>query len=98
LDNNIWFWWENEKSLVFNVLGTPGSKKTKILKPYGNQLKISVAAAPERGKATQHLIKFLAKEFGVRQNDVELLYGLTTTSKQFRIYNPKKLPNIFTSS
>ena len=95
MEDNRWYWWEDENTLVFNVLGTPSSKKTQFLKPYGNQLKISVAAAAEKGKATKHLIKFLAKEFGVRQNDVELIFGLTTTSKQFRIHNPKKLPEVF---
>jgi len=80
--------------LVLNVLGTPGAKQDKILSARGNQLKISVKAAPEQGKATEYMIKFLTKVFGVKKSDIVLLYGQTTLSKQFRIKSPKKLPPV----
>ncbi len=93
-DKTKWFWWEDD-ILVFNILGRPSAKITKIGKPYGNQLKISVASAPVNGKATDHLVKFLAKEFGVKTNDIEVAFGRMNINKQMRVKNPKKLPSVF---
>ena len=93
-DKTKWFWWE-EDVLVFNVLGKPSAKQTKIGKPFGNQLKISVAAAPVNGKATDHLVKFLAPQFGVKIRDIEVVFGRMNVNKQLRITSPKKLPSVF---
>ena len=85
------FWaWDGDE-LVLNVLGTPGAKQDKILSPRGNELKVSVKAAAEGGKATDYMIKFLAKTFGVKKQDIKIVFGQTTINKQFRIKNPKKL-------
>jgi len=93
-EKNRWFWWEGD-DLVFNILGKPSAKITKIGKPFGNQLKISVAAAPVNGKATIHLVKFLAKEFGVKGRDIEVVFGRMNINKQVKITKPKKLPSVF---
>ena len=56
--------WDDDV-LVLNILGTPSAKRDVIGKPKGKQLKISVTATPVAGKATDHMVRFLAKEFGV---------------------------------
>ena len=89
-----WFWWEGDV-LVFNILGNPSAKRTKIGKPFGNQLKISVACAPINGKATDHLVKFLATEFGVKVRDIEVVFGRMNVNKQLRVNSPQKLPSVF---
>ncbi len=83
--------------LRLNVLGTPGAKQNKIGKVRGGQLKISVTCAPEKGKATECMIKFLAKEFRVKKSDMTLVFGLTSINKQFLIHAPKRLPDIIPS-
>ncbi len=93
-DTSKWFWWEGDV-LVFNILGNPSAKQTKIGKPFGNQLKISVACAPVKGKATDHLVKFLATEFGVKVKDIELVFGRMNVNKQLRVTSPQKLPRVF---
>jgi len=80
--------------LVLNILGTPSAKKDAIGKPKGNQLKISVTAAPVAGKATDHMVKFLAKEFGVATKDIEVVFGRMNVNKQLRIHLPKILPAV----
>lgn len=89
----MFFHFENEV-LILNVLGTPSAKVDKIGKIRGYQLKIAVKAAAEDGKATDYMIKFLAKEFGVKKSDIELVFGLTSVNKQFKIVNPKKFPKV----
>lgn len=87
------YYWEDDV-LVLNVLGTPSAKHDKIGKPKGNQLKISVTAEPTNGKATDHMVRFLAKQFDVAVKDIEVVFGQMNVNKQLRIKSPKKLPNI----
>ena len=79
--------------LVLNILGTPMAKKDVILKPKGNQLKVSVKAQPENGRATDYMVSFLAKELGVSSSDIEVVYGRENIHKQLRIKEPKRVPN-----
>lgn len=85
--------WDGE-TLVLNVLGTPSAKKDSIGKPKGNQLKISVTAAPVAGRATDHMVKFLAEEFGVSIKDIVVVFGRMNVNKQLRIHSPKRLPPV----
>jgi hypothetical protein len=80
--------------LVLNILGTPSAKQDAIGKPKGHQLKVSVTAAPVGGKATDHMVRFLAKEFGVTVNDIEVVFGRFNVNKQLRIKSPKQLPSV----
>jgi uncharacterized protein (TIGR00251 family) len=88
------FYWEGE-TLVLNVLGKPSAKLDAIGKPKGHQLKISVTAAPRAGRATDHMVKFLAEEFGVATRDIEVVFGRMNVNKQLRIKAPKRLPAVF---
>lgn len=80
--------------LVLNILGTPSAKRDSIGKPKGHQLKVSVTAAPVGGKATDHMVRFLAKEFAVTANDIEVVFGRFNINKQLRIKSPKQLPSV----
>ena len=87
------FAWDGD-TLILNVLGTPGAKQDAIGKVKGNQLKISVTEAPRAGKATDHMIRFLAKEFDVAVADIIVVFGRMNINKQLRINAPKKLPSV----
>lgn len=89
--------WDGD-TLVLNVLGTPSAKKDAIGKPKGNQLKISVTAAPVAGKATDHMVKFLAEEFNVATKNIEVVFGRMNVNKQLRIYSPKILPAVISKN
>ena len=82
--------------MVVNILGKPASGKDAIGKPKGNQLKVSVTAAPQNGKATDHMVRFLAPLFGVAARDITVVFGQENVNKQLRIQAPKKLPAVFT--
>ncbi|MGD0958482.1 MAG: DUF167 domain-containing protein [Methylomonas sp.] len=86
-------YWDGD-TLVLNVLGTPGAKQNAIGKVKGRQLKISVTAIAEDGKATEHMIKFLAREFGVNAKNFAVVYGQFNINKQLRIKAPTKLPAV----
>ncbi|MGB3961865.1 MAG: DUF167 family protein [Sulfurimonas sp.] len=90
---HIFYEWQGD-ILVLNILGTPMAKQDAVLKPKGNQLKVSVKAQPQNGKATDYMVSFLAKEFGVGACDIEVVYGRESIHKQLRIKAPKKLPKV----
>lgn len=85
--------WDGD-TLVLNILGTPSAKQDAIGKPKGNQLKVSVTAAPVAGRATDHMVKFLAEAFGVAAKDIEVVFGRMNVNKQLRITAPKHLPSV----
>ena len=89
------FSWDGDV-LVLNVLGTPGAKHDAIGKVKGNQLKISVTEAPRAGRATDHMLRFLAKEFDVASSDIEVVFGRMNVNKQLRIKAPRRLPSVIT--
>lgn len=87
------FLWDGD-TLVLNILGKPSAGKDAIGKVKGCQLKISVTAAPVAGKATDHMVRFLAKEFDVACSDIEVVFGRMNVNKKLRIRSPKKLPDV----
>lgn len=88
------FCWEGN-TLVVNILGKPSARTDAIGAPRGNQLRVSVKAKPENGKATDHMVKFLAPLFGVRVADIEVVFGQENVNKQLRIKAPTRLPAAF---
>jgi uncharacterized protein len=81
-------------TLVLNILGSPRAKQDAIGTPKGLQLKVSVTEAPVAGRATDHMVRFLAREFGVSVPAITVVYGRFNVNKQLRIKAPKKLPPV----
>ena len=94
ITGNSFFVWEGD-ILVVNILGKPSSKQDAIGKPKGTQLKVSVTASPEGGRATDHMVRFLAPLFGVPVSHIEVVFGQTNVNKQLRIKAPQSLPTVF---
>lgn len=94
LTGDSFFAWDGDV-LVLNVLGKPNASKDAIGKPHGRQLRVSVTAAPVAGRATDHMVRFLAGQFGVSAADIEVVFGRMNVNKQLRIKAPKNLPAVF---
>ncbi len=82
------------ETLVLNILGSPRAKADVIGQPKGLQLRVSVTAAPVAGRATDHMVRFLAAEFGVTPGDITVVFGRFNVNKQLRIHAPKHLPPV----
>ena len=91
---NPFFWWEG-KTLVVNILGKARASKDAIGQPRGTELKVTVTAPPENGRATDHMVRFLAREFGVSPSAIEVVFGKMSAHKQLRITAPTQLPPVF---
>ena len=62
-------------SVVFKVKAVPGSSRTAVGGLLDGMLKVKIAAPPEKGKANQCLIEFLAKKLGVKKKCRQYRYG-----------------------
>ena len=91
---DAFFAWDGDV-LVVNILGKPSASQDAIGKSKGTQLKVSVTAKPRGGKATDHMVRFLAPLFGVAAADIEVVFGRENVNRQLRIRAPKKLPAVF---
>ena len=77
---------EGREGVVFAAKIVPGSSgPTRICGLLDGMLKIKVSAAPEKGKANACLLKFLAKELGVKKNAVAILSGQTSPLKHVQV-------------
>jgi uncharacterized protein (TIGR00251 family) len=70
--------------MTFRVKVIPRSAKTEIVGTMADgTLKIRIAAPPEKGKANEELIRFLAAHYGVK--NVEIISGHTAALKIVRL-------------
>lgn len=67
------------------IKARPGAKADAVLGEHGGALKVSVTAAPEKGKANAAIGKLLASSLGVKTADVRLVRGASSSSKVFLV-------------
>jgi len=88
-----WYQWQGDR-LLLSIRLQPRASCDEIVGPHGDEsLRIRITAPPVDGKANQHLIKYLAKAFGVAKGQVTLLSGTTGRDKRLAIESPSKLPD-----
>ena len=72
---------EVEDGVRFVVRVQPRAKKTRVSGMRGDAIKIHVVAPPVDGAANAALIRFLAKQLGVRRSAVRIVSGATSRDK-----------------
>jgi uncharacterized protein len=72
--------------MEFRVKVVPKSSRTELVGylPDGTW-KVKVAAAPEKGKANQALVEFLADTLGIKKNAIKITSGQTSPVKTLEI-------------
>ena len=58
-----------------------GAKRDAILGRHGGALKLSVTAAPERGKANRAVLRLLAAALGIPASELRLVAGAASPDK-----------------
>jgi len=77
---------EIDGGAVFTAKIVPGSSgNTRICGVLDGMLKIKVAAPPEKGKANQCLLKFLARVLNVKKNALNIIAGQTSPIKRVQV-------------
>ncbi len=70
----------------------PKACRDALVGLYGERLKVQISAPPVDGKANNHLLKYIAKEFGVAKARVSLIRGESSRQKTLAIVDPTILP------
>ncbi len=77
---------KTEGSVTFRVKARPQAQTNRFRGPLGEDtFKVDIAATPEGGQANAELVRFLADEFEVNRDQVELVTGETSRLKIVRI-------------
>ncbi|HTX86711.1 MAG TPA: DUF167 domain-containing protein [Candidatus Nanoarchaeia archaeon] len=77
-----------KKEIYLRVKVIPGAPKTEIKGEMADgTIKIALRAAPEKGKANETLIKFLAEYFGVPKGNIKIISGVSDRIKLVKIFN-----------
>jgi uncharacterized protein (TIGR00251 family) len=76
---------ESAAGVTFTAKVVPGSSRTTVAGVLEDMIKIRVAAPPEKGKANQCLVTFLARQLQVKKNAVEIVAGHGNPVKQVRV-------------
>lgn len=70
---------------LLKIQVVPGAAKNQVMGPYGDRLKIRIAAIPEKGGANKALLDYLAHRLGLPKNQVLLKSGSRDRSKVVEI-------------
>ncbi len=76
---------EHREGLVIGVRVSAGASRERVMGEHAGALKVSVAAAPERGKANKAVCELVAKTLGVSRAQVRLVSGETSRDKRLLI-------------
>ena len=83
--------WDGD-ALILSCHLQPKASKDEISGLHGDSVKIRITAPPIEGRANTHLIRFLAKTFGVPKRAVSIISGELGRQKRVRIEQPTQLP------
>ncbi len=65
----------------------PGARKTGVAGLHGDRLKVKVAAPPEKGRANEELLEFLARALKVPRQALHLTSGATSRAKVVAVHD-----------
>jgi len=65
----------------FLVHVVPRARRTEVAGPYGDAIRIRIAALPVDGAANAELVRFLAERLGVARSRVEITAGASGRRK-----------------
>jgi len=90
-DDTGWYRWDGSQ-LVLQLVIQPKASHTAFCDVRNGRLKVRLTAAPSDGAANRCLIEFLADQFGVAKNAVDLIRGASSRQKTVAIDHPAILP------
>lgn len=81
---------QEEGDTTFSVKVRPQATRTCFKQPLADgTLKIDLAALPEDGEANEELVRFLAEEFSVGKENIEIVSGKAARMKILRVVRSK---------
>ena len=76
---------QTSDGIILSVKVIPRSSRDEIAGAVGDDLKIKITSAPEKGKANKALIRFLSEALKISKSDILITKGETSTHKLLKI-------------
>lgn len=73
------------EGVLIRIHVSPGAGETRVVGKHGDSLKIRVAAVPEKGRANEAVLAYLAEVFDIGKSDVAMVAGHTSRKKKVLI-------------
>ena len=73
------------RGVILPVRAHAGARKNGILGEHNGMLRVSVTAAPEKGKANKAIIAVLSEALKTPKSSIELVSGESSSQKRFLI-------------
>jgi uncharacterized protein (TIGR00251 family) len=81
------FFSPTSQGYILKLHVVPGARQTAVAGLHGDRLKVKVASPPEKGRANQELLEFLARSLKVPLKDVHLTSGATSRAKVVAVHD-----------
>lgn len=75
-------------SLRLRVQAAPNAKRSEVMGPHGDALRIRLQAQAIEGKANHELIRFLSETLDIPKSAIQILQGQTGRSKNLELSHP----------
>jgi uncharacterized protein (TIGR00251 family) len=72
---------------LLKVHVVPGARQTAVAGLHGDRLKVKVASPPEKGRANQELLEFLARSLKVPLKAMHLTSGAASRAKVVTVHD-----------
>lgn len=79
-----------KEEITIEIKVKTNAKTTEYLYEEEGIHHINISAQPIEGKANETLIAFIAKRYGVKKSNVEIIRGKSSTSKVLKITKEKE--------
>jgi uncharacterized protein (TIGR00251 family) len=86
------FHWHDD-DLFLQVRVQPRSSRDQVSSILDDRLRIKITAPPVHGKANNHLVKYLSREFKTPASRISVLSGHSARNKQLLISRPAVVPD-----
>jgi len=77
------------------IVVQPNASKNEIIGQYGDAIKIRLQAKPIDGEANKYLLKYLAKCFKIKKNQIKICSGQSSRVKLLEIVGASNIPDYF---
>ncbi|OHB41092.1 MAG: YggU family protein [Planctomycetes bacterium GWC2_39_26] len=71
--------------VILSIRTQPHASRNRIIGEYGGRLKLTVTAAPEKGKANKAVIELLANTFHISESSIHIISGESSRDKRIMI-------------
>lgn len=78
-------WKETADGVIIPIKVVPKASRTEIVGWENGELKVRVAAVPDKGEANEELVRYLAKFFGLPKGSVVLKHGEASRHKIVKV-------------